>query len=260
MKFIHLTDMHLVPPGSTLEGLDPAERFRAAVTSINSDHRDSAFVVVTGDLANAGQREAYAILRSEMARLAMPVHLMVGNHDDPKVLVETIPELAELADADFQTVFRTEAGVFVLLNTWQSGTDVGGFPLARQMWLKAVLEAEYEPVFLFMHHPPFAVGMPGMDSLRLDEPAFWSVLQPHEKRIRHLFFGHLHRPVWGSWRGIPYSGMRGVNHQMALDLATPAPVFYSCPEPPAYGVVLISDDQVTVHMHEFENGHLWSRM
>ncbi len=260
MKFIHLTDTHLVPPGTALEGLDPAVRLRAAVASINAEHGDAACVVMTGDLANAGEPAAYEVLRNELARLAMPVHLMLGNHDDPKALIGVMPELAALAEADFQTSVQTAAGRFILLNTHQPGTDAGGFPADRQDWLSAELEGSQDRVFLFMHHPPFPVGLPGMDSLRLEEPGFWRVLEPHKDRIRHLFFGHLHRPVWGSWKGIPYSGMRGLNHQMALDMVTEAPDFYACHEPPAYGVVLLEAEQVTVHMHEFESGSGWYKM
>lgn len=260
MKFIHLTDTHLVPPGSVLEGLDPAVRLRAAVASINAEHGDADCVVMTGDLTNAGEVGAYEVLRDAIALLSMPVHLMLGNHDNPKTLVDVMPGLKALAENDFQTCLETAEGRLILLNTHQPGTDAGGFPKERQDWLRDVLESSTDGVFLFMHHPPFAVGMPAMDTLRLDEPGIWQVLEPHAARIRHLFFGHLHRPVWGNWRGISYSGMRGVNHQMALDMVTEAPDFYASHEPPAYGVVLVKPDQVTVHLHDFENSGGWFKM
>jgi 3',5'-cyclic AMP phosphodiesterase CpdA len=38
MKFIHLTDLHLVPPGGRLYGLDPSERLRAAIADIALHH------------------------------------------------------------------------------------------------------------------------------------------------------------------------------------------------------------------------------
>lgn len=49
MKFIHLTDTHVIGKG-LLYGQDPAARLRAAVTSINTEHSDAAFVVLTGDM------------------------------------------------------------------------------------------------------------------------------------------------------------------------------------------------------------------
>ena len=45
LKFIHITDTHLVPPGQTLCALDPAQRLRATVNSINRLHGDARFVL-----------------------------------------------------------------------------------------------------------------------------------------------------------------------------------------------------------------------
>jgi hypothetical protein len=44
--------------------------------------------------------------------------------------------------------------------------------------------------------------------------------------------------------------MRGLNHQVPFDLWTPDDVPHSH-EPPAYAVVLIGDDQVVVHFHDY---------
>src|SRR5262249_54268305 len=55
MKFVILTDTHFVARGRKIYGLDPAERLTAAVEAINRDHRDIAFVIITGDLAHWGE-------------------------------------------------------------------------------------------------------------------------------------------------------------------------------------------------------------
>ena len=115
-----------------------------------------------------------------------------------------------------------------------------------------MLDHSDDPVFLFMHHPPFKTGIASMDRIMLhDAEAFHDVIAPHKARIRHLFFGHVHRAIFGTWRGISYSGMRGLNHQVALELNGAADRIAANFEPPAYGVVLLSDDQVTVHLHDF---------
>ena len=81
MKFALLTDTHLVPAGSTLFTVDPAERLRQALRSINRDHSDIAFIIVTGDLAHRGEPAAYEHLRDAIALANVPVKLMMGNHD-----------------------------------------------------------------------------------------------------------------------------------------------------------------------------------
>ena len=64
MKFIHLTDTHLVPAPRRLFALDPRARLTAAVADINRRHADAAMVAVTGDLTHWGEPGAYADLRA----------------------------------------------------------------------------------------------------------------------------------------------------------------------------------------------------
>ena len=79
MKFIHVTDTHLVAPGMPLNGLDPAERFSRCVDDIRRHHDDAECCVITGDLADRGEEAAYEFLGTQIARLDMPCHLIIGN-------------------------------------------------------------------------------------------------------------------------------------------------------------------------------------
>ena len=254
MKIIHLTDTHVVAGNGALAGLSPGARLRAAVDSINAEHGDATFVVVTGDLSDSGDVASYETFGTEIQRLEMPFHLLVGNHDDTDELVQVFPDLPRDIEGFVQSSVATPFGRCLFLDTRVPGSVAGEYCPARQGWLRAELERDAEPVFLFMHHPPFPVGMSGMDDIRLaDGDAFHALLSPHAPRIRHLFFGHLHRPVWGTWRGIPFSCMRGTNHQVALGLGGAKDPALGTREPPAYGIVLLSDEQVTVHMHDYTN-------
>ena len=123
--------------------------------------------------------------------------------------------------------------------------------LGRRAWLAAVLaESRDRAVYLFQHHPPFTIALPHIDQYRmLDGAEFGEVVAPHAN-IRHLFFGHVHRPVSGSWRGIPFSALRGTNHQNWLDFSDTRRNISSL-EPPAYAVVFLSDDMTVVHLHDY---------
>jgi 3',5'-cyclic AMP phosphodiesterase CpdA len=102
-----------------------------------------------------------------------------------------------------------------------------------------------------MHHPPFPVGVHAMDEIALKQSAeFAEVIAPYRSRIRHLFFGHVHRPIFGSYGKIPFSTLRGTNHQVWFELDADAPHLASH-EPPAYGVVLIDQENLVVHSHDF---------
>ncbi len=251
MKFIHLTDPHFVPPGRTLYGRDPRPALDAAVADINAHHGDAAMAVVTGDLTHWGEPAAFRNLVDGLAPLAMPVHVLAGNHDARDVLRAYFPDQPVDKNGFIQSALDTPVGRFIFLDTVLEGTSAGHFCADRQAWLADILAAsEGHDLFLFMHHPPFDVGIPAMDRIGLQQKdAFQAVIEPHKARIRHLFFGHVHRPISGSWRGIPYSTLRGLNQQVWLDMVNVE--MTASFEPPAYCVVLIEDDRVVVHTHDF---------
>ncbi|MBT8152642.1 phosphodiesterase [Epibacterium ulvae] len=252
MKFIHLTDTHVVGGGQRLYGGDPASMLGRAVASINAEHGDAAFVAITGDLTHWGEAEAYAAFAAEIAKLTMPVHLLVGNHDVTEAFVQTFPDAPRDPNGFVQSTLDTEVGRCLFLDTHVPGTHEGAYCETRRNWLADELAKTSGPVFLFMHHPPFSVGLAGMDTIMLQEAeTFYDVIAPHKDRIRHLFFGHLHRAVFGNWRGISFSCMRAVNHQVALTLDPSKTDVLGNRETPAYGVVLADADQVVVHMHDF---------
>lgn len=77
-----------------------------------------------------------------------------------------------------------------------------------------------------MHHPPFDIGIPSLDRIKLDGTEAFAAVLCESADIRHLFLGHVHRPVSGSWRGIPFSALPGTNHQIAADFAAGTPIPY----------------------------------
>lgn len=254
MKFIHLTDTHLVPPGQQLYGLDPQQRLRAAVESIKAEHADASFMIVTGDLTHWGEQAAYEALMEELSRLRMPVHLLIGNHDDRNAFRRVFRQAPADGEGYVQFAFSEGGARFIGLDTNEPQVSWGVFCDRRAAWLSAELAAHAEPVYLFMHHPPFPIGIAAMDNISLRETAcLREAIGPHRTRIRHLFFGHLHRPLAGSWLGIPVSTVRGTNHQVALDLRG-GPAVPGSHEPPQYAVVLAADEQTIVHLHDYQDG------
>ena len=252
LKFIQVTDVHLISGARRLYGVSPESRLHAAIDSINQEHSDADFVVFSGDLVHWSSDENYAVFADAIKRLTMPVKLMLGNHDEPEALAKAVPGTPVDENGFVQYAEDTPAGRCLFLDTRRKDADTGEYCAVRLAWLRNELAASTGPVILFMHHPPMKVGMAGMDTLHLlDSEALFEALAPHLARIRHLFFGHVHRPIFGNWRGISFSCMRGLNHQLALDLEAPASSFPGSFEPAAYGVVLAEKDQLVVHMHEF---------
>lgn len=258
--FLHLTDLHVTAEGAPLlYGLDPGARLAAAIDDIGRRHGSgsampAAFAVITGDLTHEGDAAAYLRLSRLLDGLVCPVHLLIGNHDDRETFRRVFPEAPCDGSGFVQTALDTPVGRFLLLDTNEPGTAAGRLCRARLDWLAARLAEDGGPVFLFLHHPPFRVGIEAMDRIMLlDADALWEVLAPHRARVRHLFHGHLHRPLAGSWHGIPTSSLRGLSHQVALDFG-PRPRVPGSHEPPAYAIVRAEADALIVHAHDFLDG------
>jgi len=252
MKFIHLTDLHVVPLGRRLYGLDPNERLRQAIADINAQHRDAEFVLITGDLVHHGEPAAYAALRCALDQLEVPWHLLIGNHDHRAVFKTLFPETTLDEHGFVQAVVESSAGPFVLLDTHDPGTHQGRLCDRRLTWLDSTLASlRGRDVFLAMHHPPLMLNLPAMDQIGLADRAGLAEILARHRNIRHIFFGHVHRPVHGAWQGVPFSTQRSLNHQVALHFdEQPGESIPGSHEPPAYAVVLISDESIVIHVHD----------
>lgn len=251
MKFVHITDTHIMPPGVALYGLDPAARLRAAVDEINANHADAAFVVHTGDLAHRGEREAYLSLRAELDRLRIPFHAVPGNHDRRETLREVFPEMPATADGFLQHALDTDAGRFLFLDSIVPGSPAGRLCSARLTWLgEELARAGDMPLYVFLHHSPVALGIPNLDGIGLlNGDAFGQALACGN--VRHLFFGHVHRPAHGVWRGIPFSTLRSMVNQSAL-VFEPLPGILDNLEPPGMAIVRIdANGDVVINDHDF---------
>ena len=90
MKIIQITDLHLPAPGQSLWGLNPYERLESALADIEALHADAELCVISGDLADKGEPEAYGWLADRLASFPLKTVLMIGNHDDRAALRATM--------------------------------------------------------------------------------------------------------------------------------------------------------------------------
>lgn len=246
MKIIHISDFHLTAPGERLCGLDPHDRAGRCLDDIARWHDDAAFCVISGDIADKGQVEAYYWLSKRLEGFPLRVFVMTGNHDDREALSNAFPEARRDEDGFLQDAHSTPAGIFLFLDTLKGPVSEGAYCERRRAWLSRQLEhARGRPVWIFMHHPPFDVGIPYMDRIKLEEAdAFAQVIEAHQN-IRHIFFGHVHRAAYVQWKGISCTSLPGTNHQVPLRREAVGAA-YSL-EPPMYGVVMLDGEVTRVH-------------
>jgi 3',5'-cyclic AMP phosphodiesterase CpdA len=254
MKFVILTDPHFVPPGELLFGLDPRANLARAVEVINRDHADIAFVILLGDLTNRGEAAAYASVAETLEPLNAPLIPLTGNHDSRVRLCEALPQTDRDANGFIQALRVFGAASILTLDTLDEtgGTSAGVLCPDRLAFLeRALVEAPADrPLLVFQHHPPFDTGLKAMDRIKLRNPEDeWAIFE-RSRRPDYLFIGHLHRPISGSWRGIPFHIQRGVSHQVGFDLENIDEIPGSYEEPD-YALIAVGPDGIVIHQRPF---------
>jgi Icc protein len=252
MKFIHITDVHLVGDSGALNGMVPSVRLDACLNDVVQWHRDASFCVISGDLAEFAELKAYQALKMRLRSFPLPCFLMIGNHDNRAVFQSVFPKHPKDSHGYVQHRFEKNGCVFLFLDTKKEGRGIHEGQLCgdRLDWLKQpLIQAKDKPTFLFLHHPPFDIGVPYVDKIRLQDVEEFAAAIKYGQNIRHVFYGHVHRMTYVNWRGVPFTSVPSLNHQISLNAASVQGEF--CDEPPAYGVVQIEDDQLTVHYNTF---------
>jgi len=251
MRLVQISDLHMTPAGALLHGLAPAERLRACIADINQRAGDAALCIATGDLADKGETGAYEVVKACLEELTMPYCVLPGNHDHRERLVQVFADTPTDDHGFIQYSVDMGDSVLLCLDTVEPGTHAGSYCARRCEWLADELGRWADrAVYLFMHHPPFPIGLPGLDVIRLLNATALETALRAAPQVRHIFFGHVHRPVSGSWNGIPFSALPGTLHQVALDFDMPPFIAYSH-ERPSYALIELGDHQTVVHLQDF---------
>lgn len=213
-------------------------------------HGDSEACIISGDLTDSASPEALLWLKDLLVDFPIPTHLMIGNHDDRSVFFDIFDNYAKDKNGFLQYTFNVAEDRFLCLDTKKDEpASSGQYCEKRMSWLDNELKKTKQNVYLFMHHPPFDVGVPYMDRIKLDEAeAFGDLISSH-KNVRHIFVGHVHRPVFLTWRGITCSACPGINHQVPL-VGRAVSANYSI-EPPMYAVIEVENGDIRINLDAF---------
>jgi 3',5'-cyclic-AMP phosphodiesterase len=240
MLIAQISDMHVKADGELLyRRIDTAGYLERAVTHVNALDPRPDLVIATGDLVEGGKPEEYARLKRLLAPLAMPVHLIPGNHDARDALREVFPDHAYLPRTGFlQYTIEDQPVRLIALDTLVPGKGYGALCAERLDWLEARLAESDRPTILFMHHPPFDCGIDAFDGMKLNEGGEQlSALVRRHDNVERVMCGHVHRPIQVRWAGTMASIAPSTAHQATLDLHDKAPLSMTM-EPPGLALHL----------------------
>lgn len=222
MRILQISDFHLRGDGklsfrvvNTCKCLEVARKHLARLK------QKPDMMVITGDLADSGDEQAYHMLYRSLSDLGFPVYAIPGNHDRRdrmrSILQDWCPACEEVAPYICYAIERDEAR-FLMLDTMSPGSHSGHMPEMCVDWLAGELAKRPGiPTLVFMHHPPFVTGMGAMDEPYENVDGLERVLQ--EAPWVRLCCGHMHRPIFTSWAGVPALTVPAAAMQLELDLS-----------------------------------------
>ncbi len=252
-KLLIFTDIHIVPVGADIIGLDPAARFRVALDHALETHPDAARVIITGDLAHHGAPAEYARLRAVLHDIPLPVSLMIGNHDKRAAFRAAFPETPVDENGFVQSFVDFDGRRLIFLDTVDgtAAAEHSGYLCPdRLRWLAdALTTAPARRAILFMHHPPITTGFAAMDRIGLRNRAGLCAFLRAHPQVEQIIAGHVHRTISGAAGGIPTAIFKSPCHQMPMVLAADDE-HLSVDEPGAYGLLLLTDEGVIVHTQD----------
>lgn len=198
-RFALLSDIHIWEHRDRAQrGIKPAESFVVARQEVLALRPRPAGVIVAGDCAfNEGHLADYAVL-AELVRpireAGIPMHFVLGNHDNLENFTKTFPEAKPQGDAalpgEHVGVVASPRADWVLLDSLQRSNHTPGLLGAAQLkWLAQTLDAKPgRPALVMAHHNPDRREKP---SGLVDTDALFKVLSPR-KQAKAYFYGHSH--------------------------------------------------------------------
>jgi 3',5'-cyclic AMP phosphodiesterase CpdA len=198
MRIVQISDTHV-----SREHPERAREFAACIQFINRLDPAPEIVVHTGDVAHNGTAEEYAIARGLLDELNAPYFVIPGNRDNRSELIRAFADdrHIRLGMEFVQYSVEHPDARLIFVDSVGNGGNKGHLCAARLAEVERMLSADAgRPWLLFLHHPPFEVGIIP-DPFQYEDwaavEAFGALLARHPQ-VRGVYCGHVHRNVQAS--------------------------------------------------------------
>jgi len=256
LKFIVMSDLHLLPEGELSFTLDTGARLEQAVDSVIARHADADFCILAGDLADRGQPAAYERLKTIIARLPIPVHITLGNHDDRPTFYSVFGEDFAAETGKVDKIIDIKGYRVIMLDSSEPGRVDGVLEAGQIAWLRARLaEALDRPVVVVLHHNANKLHIRSDDIRMLEPDAFIAALKTHND-IRQVIAGHVHITSTASWHGLPFTTLAGGHYSVSFNVDQPEASIRRIDGPGQMAVVIGTPDRTTVLFDDFIDANI----
>ncbi len=208
IQFLQISDTHIVKTGSLVSGrLDtasPLKRVALRIAELQFEVGQLDGIVVTGDISDDGTADSYALFKSILQPLNVPIFCIPGNHDARKPFRNAFEGKGYLPEKG-KLNWQHKLGDLQLigLDTLIEGQSGGELDKETLRFLKACLsDLKQTPAVILMHHQPFKSGITFMDSIGLQKGTskLSAILGKYQGELL-ILCGHIHRNILTSLAG-----------------------------------------------------------
>lgn len=244
---IHLSDPHFLAGGVPLGGRYAVEEtFSRTLEAVRVIDPAPDAIVITGDLTDLGEPDAYQRLRRAVEPVAQELGCVIvwvaGNHDERPALRNALLD-GQPSEEPVTGVWDLGGLRLIALDTSVPGWHHGDLDTGQLAWLAETLSTPApHGTLLAMHHPPLPSHLPLFDILELrhqDELA--EVIRGTD--VRGILAGHLHYSSNGTFADIPVSVASATCYTM--NLARPAARVNGMDAAQAFRVVHVHPETIT---------------
>ena len=220
IHFIHISDTHIGSQKDFLQyELNTYDCFDRFLKGINKLNFKPDFIIHTGDIVAEPNEASYKLTQSLADKTDIPIYFTAGNHDDSELIRRFLKmhNVEYLDDELLSYSFTFNNTEFISLDT--SGykeIDPQGLISDKQLYIirKALANAN-KSVVIFLHFAPVDTGIPWLDKNMslLNREKLVDIFIENRKKLRGVFFGHIHSSFDIFYDNIFYSGVGSLYRQ-----------------------------------------------
>ncbi|QDY99038.1 phosphodiesterase [Nitratireductor mangrovi] len=205
--FVHLTDLHLVPPGGSADHpcAGNADRLRKAVSMIGAIRPLPDFIALSGDIADRGDIDSYRLAREVLGESGLPVVHALGNHDTRQRFYAGMLDRERDLEAPYCHDHVFGDAHVIALDTSVAGKVAGALCQPQFAFLgEALARHPRRTKVIVMHHAPWigqGIGH-GWETIGpQDSESLADAIHGH--KVAGILTGHVHYDRVSIWNGVP---------------------------------------------------------
>jgi len=193
IRILQISDSHIFSDKNNLEN------FKAVISEVIKDIKKikPELLVFTGDLSHDQSELSYQYVAEQLAKLACPVAIIPGNHDDPELMTKVLNNQ--------QREFIFDNWHIILLNSYYAGHESGLLNNAELTFLDHGLQKHPEKqTLIFLHHHVVPTGSAWLDPMGIENHNEMLTILNKYQNVKIVASGHGHQEVSAEYNKIKF--------------------------------------------------------